>query len=83
MAARGSATLFVPGRPKRKSSFRGFRIRSTNPDGLTLTIFTFKGEDLTDEQQQFLEENREQNPADDRETIQGGRCQRRVFRECF
>ena len=60
MATRGSATLFVPGRPKRKSWFRGFRIRSPNPDGLTLTIFTFEGEDLTDEQRQFLEENREQ-----------------------
>ena len=60
MAARGSATLFVPGWPKRKSWFRGLRIRSPNPDGLTLTIFTFEGGDLTDEQRQFLEENREQ-----------------------
>ncbi len=31
-----------------------------DPDGLALTIVTFEGEDLTDEQRKFIEENREQ-----------------------
>ncbi len=31
-----------------------------DPDGLALTIVTFEGEDLTDEQRLFIEENREQ-----------------------